>query len=764
MAIEFNDNLHVKINRPTDFRFGPFANIAQANATIPIAQRYHGLIFGVYTTPLNIATSDIKFYYYWDGLTNSDIKELEAKAPVNGSYANQAAMIAAQATQVDQYIYYDGTSYWEYLGTTNGNITDYRRIDNPLTLGFGLSFDLSGNLRLGNLNSNSNYTELDFSIPPSGIYDYNQYVVKAEELNKYLGEYEFYFDRDSTIDYWYIKHDLYTKSNSYITSTKLTETYLYSRSGTAIPGETFAEVIVGASRINQSIPSTGEISIRFNTDFDASSSQKGIRVTDSVYNRGAYYSGDYEANFIARSLVTKQYVDTGLATKQNILTNPVTGTGVSNQVAFWNGTTTQTGDSGLTWNNTTKTLQVTTGSTAGILFAGTRLYEAQNQTTFTQLSVQPSSGNKTGVLQFLPSGTGNQSVLEFFESSNPLDTTKRHVIRNNNSLLQIGGDGASKAIEFISNNVSRMRMFANGNFGFFTTTDAGFLVDINGTARIQNDLTISDTRNIILATGTGTKIGTATDQKLGFWNATPIVQPSGDLLTALQNLGLVASPTLPSDTNKVSYNVADSKNATERNQARVNIGSTSATSQIVSTGGVINDLVITSNHLVVTGANVQITGLVAGLDGQEVTIFNNSGTNVTLVGNSGLSIDVNRIGETITFGNFRIIRIKYRAGSQNRWYTEFFGVSDNRYLRKDITDTKTGDIAFTTDNGTKLGTSTSQKLSLWNATPIVQPTTAIAEAVFVENAGGTVVNVDSTFDGYTLQQAIKALRDMGALA
>ena len=307
-------------------------------------------------------------------------------------------------------------------------------------------------------------------------------------------------------------------------------------------------------------------------------------------------------------------------------------------------------------------------------------------------------------------------------------------------------------------------MFANGNFGFFTTTDAGFLLDVNGTARFQNDITISDTRNIILATGTGTKIGTATDQKLGFWNATPIVQPSGDLLTALQNLGLVASPTLPSDTNKVSYNVADSKNATERNQARVNIGSTSATSQIVSTGGVINDLVITSNHLVVTGANVQITGLVAGLDGQEVTIFNNSGTNVTLVGNSGLSIDVNRIGETITFGNFRIIRIKYRAGSQNRWYTEFFGVSDNRYLRKDITDTKTGDIAFTTDNGTKLGTSTSQKLSLWNATPIVQPTTAIAEAVFVENAGGTVVNVDSTFDGYTLQQAIKALRDMGALA
>jgi len=48
--------------------------------------------------------------------------------PVDGSYADQATMIADQANQLAQYIYYDGTSYWEYLGTTNGNISDYRTI------------------------------------------------------------------------------------------------------------------------------------------------------------------------------------------------------------------------------------------------------------------------------------------------------------------------------------------------------------------------------------------------------------------------------------------------------------------------------------------------------------------------------------------------------------------------------------------------------------------------------------------------------------
>ena len=33
-------------------------------------------------------------------------------------------------------------------------------------------------------------------------------------------------------------------------------------------------------------------------------------------------------------------------------------------------------------------------------------------------------------------------------------------------------------------------------------------------------------KNLILGTTTGTKIGTATSQKLGFYNATPVVQPT----------------------------------------------------------------------------------------------------------------------------------------------------------------------------------------------------------------------------------------------
>ncbi len=41
-------------------------------------------------------------------------------------YGSQAAMFADQAKQREGYFYNDGTKDYVYLGTTNGNITDYR--------------------------------------------------------------------------------------------------------------------------------------------------------------------------------------------------------------------------------------------------------------------------------------------------------------------------------------------------------------------------------------------------------------------------------------------------------------------------------------------------------------------------------------------------------------------------------------------------------------------------------------------------------------
>jgi hypothetical protein len=72
---------------------------------------------------------------------------------------------------------------------------------------------------------------------------------------------------------------------------------------------------------------------------------------------------------------------------------------------------------------------------------------------------------------------------------------------------------------------------------------------------LSGNLTIS-TKNIVTDTTTGTKIGTATTQKLAFWNATPVVQPTAvadatdaasvitqlnALLSRMRTLGLIAT-------------------------------------------------------------------------------------------------------------------------------------------------------------------------------------------------------------------------------
>lgn len=70
-----------------------------------------------------------------------------------------------------------------------------------------------------------------------------------------------------------------------------------------------------------------------------------------------------------------------------------------------------------------------------------------------------------------------------------------------------------------------------------------------GNVVIGQHLAITEAKNIVLGTTTGTKIGTSASQKLGFYDATPIVKPTLDtndatgIITALVALGLVTAAT-----------------------------------------------------------------------------------------------------------------------------------------------------------------------------------------------------------------------------
>ena len=96
------------------------------------------------------------------------------------------------------------------------------------------------------------------------------------------------------------------------------------------------------------------------------------------------------------------------------------------------------------------------------------------------------------------------------------------------------------------------------NLYYPNTSPGGFTgnITLNGNITISGLVSLPDSSNVQLGTGAGTKIGTATTQKIGFYNATPVVQPTAVadatdaasvitqlnlLLGRMRTLGLIAT-------------------------------------------------------------------------------------------------------------------------------------------------------------------------------------------------------------------------------
>jgi hypothetical protein len=175
----------------------------------------------------------------------------------------------------------------------------------------------------------------------------------------------------------------------------------------------------------------------------------------------------------------------------------VSGTGVAGQVAFWSGTGSQTGSNNLFWDNPNNRLGINRSVPTTTLDVNGQITSVSIQlldTIGTGVAINPSV-NISGTLftQFINAGQARPFIF------------------------RVGG-------------VNAFSIFASGNSAFNTTTDAGFRLDVNGTARVQGALTL--TSNLILPTVTGTRIGTATNQLISFWNKTPIVQPTTSIAAA----------------------------------------------------------------------------------------------------------------------------------------------------------------------------------------------------------------------------------------
>lgn len=204
----------------------------------------------------------------------------------------------------------------------------------------------------------------------------------------------------------------------------------------------------------------------------------------------------------------------------------------------------------------------------------------------------------------LPPTPGNNDVLVWdgteFRPSRAVTVNPRFNEISSTALALAVGTGIADAnrIGFLPSTATAgsesLQLFVGG-VGGPTWTARGSVVDRS----------FSDGGNVITGTVTGTKFGTATNQKLAWWGATPVIQQSGDVGTALSTLGLVASPTIIATTNaNLTGPITSLGNATSVN-AQTGTGSVFV---MQASPTLTSPTLVTPNIGAATGTSLSVTG------------------------------------------------------------------------------------------------------------------------------------------------------------
>jgi hypothetical protein len=91
--------------------------------------------------------------------------------------------------------------------------------------------------------------------------------------------------------------------------------------------------------------------------------------------------------------------------------------------------------------------------------------------------------------------------------------------------LTLGGDDGT-AISVVASGSTQFSVDSDGNMTVAGTATITGAQTFTGMLTADGGVTLGNGDNIVLGTGAGTKIGTATTQKLGFYNKAPVVQPA----------------------------------------------------------------------------------------------------------------------------------------------------------------------------------------------------------------------------------------------
>ena len=520
MAIQLNDNLYAKVNRPLDFKFGPFTNVAQANSIIPISQRYHGLLFGVYSDPLDIPNSDIEYYYYFDGLTDVNYKKLNsAVVPYIG--ATQDVDLGNNDIKADSFIVNSGTLSQFLKGDGSLDSNSYYLSSNPnsyITLA-SLSFQAgsggynssTGVITIPTNNNQiingSNFITL-VSLSGSDPIQYNNTtgvisITQAGTANNgYLSSTDWNTFNNKQVAGSYLT----TNTTQTITGIKVFNDF---RLQLAAAGTSQPTVFQNSNSISSG--SGGYNTLGFNSD------------SDLFFNDGTSNSVVLSFSNTTTRIYTLPDASGTLALTSQLPINPITGTIASGQVAFGTAAGVIGGDSGLFWDNVNKRLGVGTSTPSTNLHSQGSV-SVGGATTGVSLSIL-GSGGRGGSISPRADGFGTAGLIfsltglasgnfafgadilpvTYFSnnignSGQPWGTVWARTFRGRNNTSEgttnlFSGTTSNPLILGIGGTENMRFSHTNGNVLIGTPTDAGFRLDVNGTARVQGELTLGGITN-----------------------------------------------------------------------------------------------------------------------------------------------------------------------------------------------------------------------------------------------------------------------------
>ena len=227
-----------------------------------------------------------------------------------------------------------------------------------------------------------------------------------------------------------------------------------------------------------------------------------------------------------------------------------------------------------------------------------------------------------------PFVTKNTTVIESFVARTD-STTQMRMIMTSNSYATVGlitagtaqlTTGGSLANRMLIGHASGTKdiIFVNGGTA---TTDEIFRISATNTIDIYN------ARNLTFSTTTGTKFGTSTSQKLGFFNATPIPQPPATstpqgVADALTNLGLLATSTIYIW--NVTTQTGASYNAANNDYVIINATTFTVNLPAISTAGVRVGIKMVAIPASSTAIQVLASSATAVIDGQVSNVLNAS--------------------------------------------------------------------------------------------------------------------------------------------